>query len=277
MSKSDSRKTGSCSTKKQVTTYTCGSSTKGDKLYDGTNKGSSYGDTGNAWPIYEGENTLTATEYTYDSDNCAQTVHNTSGTVNEWECKSSDSSVSSVSSSSSSATLTAKTGSALDRTSTSANLNGTINPKGENVSVYFKYRKASESFDATKTTEWVSTGSRSNDVTTSIKISGLSSGTEYVYRFYAYNHTSGKTINGDLKSFKTLSASTGSSSSAQSSSSSVSSSVSSGASSSSSSVQQYTLKVKISGAGKITSSGGSGVINCKNQLTQKENGNHWLL
>ncbi|MEK7070102.1 MAG: fibronectin type III domain-containing protein, partial [Patescibacteria group bacterium] len=117
------------------------------------------------------------------------------------------------------ATLTAKTGSALDRTSTSANLNGTINPKGENVSVYFKYRKASESFDATKTTEWVSTGSRSNDVTTSIKISGLSSGTEYVYRFYAYNHTSGKTINGDLKSFKTLSASTGSSSSAQSSSS----------------------------------------------------------
>ena len=166
-------------------------------------------------------------------------------------------------SSSTSANHTAKTGSALDITSTSASLNGTINPKGENISVYFKYRKESGSSDATKTTNWTSTGSKSNDVITSVKISDLSSGTKYVYRFYAYNYTSGKTINGDLKSFTT------SSDSSSSSSSQSSSSVSSGVSSSSSSVQQYTLKVKISGAGKITSSGGSSVINCKNLLTQK--------
>src|SRR3989338_9335904 len=101
----------------------------------------------------------------------------------------------------------------------------------------------------------MSTGSRSNDFTASVKISDLSSETKYVYRFYAYNHTSGKTISGDLKSFKTLSGSSNSSS-VQSSSSSVSS----GVSSSSSSVQQYTLNVKISGGGKITSSGGSGEI-----------------
>jgi len=167
-------------------------------------------------------------------------------------------------SSSSSVSLTAKTGNALDITSSSASLNGTINPKGENVSVYFKYRKESESAEATKTTEWMSTGSRSNDFAAIVKISGLSFGTKYVYRFYAYNYTSGKTIYGDLKYFTTKTSSE-SSSSVQSSSSSVSS----GASSSSSSVQQYTLKVKISGAGKITSSGGSGVINCKRTVDSK--------
>ena len=169
-------------------------------------------------------------------------------------------------SSSSSVSLTAKTGNALDITSSSASLNGTINPKGENVSVYFKYRKESESAEATKTTEWMSTGSRSNDFAAIVKISGLSFGTKYVYRFYAYNYTSGKTIYGDLKYFTTKTSSE-SSSSVQSSSSSVSS----GASSSSSSVQQYTLKVKISGAGKITSSGGSSVINCKRAVDSKGN------
>jgi len=170
-------------------------------------------------------------------------------------------------SSSSSASLTAKTGNALDITPSSASLNGTINPKGENVSVYFKYRKESESAEATKTTDWMSTGSRSNDFTASVKISGLSSGTKYVYRFYAYNHTSGKTIYGDLKSFRTSSGSSNSSS-AQSSSSSVSS----GASSSSSSVQQYTLKVKISGAGQVSGGG----IKCKKSTEGKySEGGNW--
>src|SRR3989344_1121286 len=85
VSKSDSRKTGECyGNKKQVTTYTCDSSTKGNKLYDGTNKGTAYGDTaGHAWPIYEGENTSTATEYTYDGDKCSLSAHNADGTVNE--------------------------------------------------------------------------------------------------------------------------------------------------------------------------------------------------
>src|SRR3989338_5011272 len=232
VSESSGRYTGSCSAKTLVKTNTCNSSNKGNKVYDGTDRGSSYNDTGHAWPIYEGENTSTATEYTY---NCSGLDKRTGGKVNEWECKSSDSSFNS-SSSSTSVNLTAKTGNALDITSSSASLNGTINPKGENVSVYFKYRKESESAEATKTTDWMSTGSRSNDFTASVKISGLSSGAKYVYRFYAYNNTSGKTVYGDLKSFKTLSES--------SSSSSSSSSISSGVSSSSSSVQQYTLEVK---------------------------------
>ncbi|MBM2818094.1 MAG: hypothetical protein HW401_684, partial [Parcubacteria group bacterium] len=153
VSKSDSRPTGECyGHKKQVMTYTCNSSTIANKLklYDGTNKGTAYGDTaGHAWPIYEGENTSIATEYTYDSAECSLTSHNTTGTVNEWECKSSDStnssssaganSSSSKSSSSSSSFsysthLKVVTDLASNVTSNSATLNGTINPKGENVS-----------------------------------------------------------------------------------------------------------------------------------------------
>ena len=184
-----------------------------------------------------------------DGNNCS--AYSDSVSVNSpSKCDNSSNS----SSSSNSANLTAKTGSADNITSNSARLKGTINPQGENISVYFKYRKSLESSETTKITDWMSTGSISNDFAADIKISRLSSGTTYVYRFYAYNHTSEKTINGDLKSFKTLSASTGSSSSAKSSSSSVST----GSSSSSSSVQQYTLKVKISGRGKIIGGG----INC---------------
>lgn len=169
------------------------------------------------------------------------------------------------SSSSASVTLTAKTGAADNVTSNSARLKGSINPKGENVSVYFKYRKNSESSGATKTTSWMSAGSISSDFAADIKISNLSSGTTYVYRFYAYNYTTGKTIQGDLKSFTTLKDSS-SSSSVQSSSS-----VSSGASSSSSSsAQQYTLKVKISGAGKIMSNPTN--IDCKKDSSGSSSG-----
>ena len=250
VSKSDSRKTGDCSSKKQVTTYTCDSSTKGDKLYDGTNKGSAYGDIGNAWPIYEGENTSTATEYTYDG--CVQDVHNTSGTVNEWECKSSDSSTTSSSSSSSASTgsYSAVTGSASNITSTSATLNGTITPNGNSLSYVFAYRKNSENSSATKyaPSTYTSIDGTSGDVSVSADISGLSSGTKYIYRLYVYNSATQKTTSGSVKYFTTSSGSSNSSSS----------SVSSGAGSSSSSVQQYTLKVKISGAGKVS----GGDINC---------------
>jgi len=172
---------------------------------------------------------------------------------------------------SASASLVAKTGNADNITSNSARLKGAINPQGQNVSVYFKYRKESESAEATKTTEWMSTDSRSNDLNADIKVSGLSSGTKYVYQFYAYNYTSGKTIYGDSKYFTTKTSSESSSSSSSSVQSS-SSSVSSGASSSSSSVQQYTLKVKISGAGQISGSG----IKCKKSTEGKySKGGNW--
>lgn len=225
VSESDGRKTGTCG-KTSVKTYTCSSSTLGDKLYDGTNRGFSYNDVGHAWPIYDGEETSVATEYTYNG--CGLDKR-TGGTVNEWTCQfsgsvshssssssrsssASSSSLSSTSSSSSSfASLTAITGSALDTTSTSANLNGTINPQGQNVSIYFNYRKESESSDATKTTGWVSTFSKSNDTTTTVTVSALSPGTKYVYRFYAYSYDTGKTVSGELKSFTTLAGSSSSS------------------------------------------------------------------
>ncbi|MBM2818144.1 MAG: hypothetical protein HW401_734, partial [Parcubacteria group bacterium] len=124
------------------------------------------------------------------------------------------SSSSSSSSVSTSATLTPKTGSAYNVTSTSARLTGTINPKGENVSVYFQYRKSSESSDLTKTTTTMSTGSISSDFKADIGISSLSPGTTYIYRFYAYSYTSGKTVSGELMSFTTTGSSSISSSSA---------------------------------------------------------------
>jgi hypothetical protein len=176
VSKSDNRPTGECyGHKKQVTTYTCNSSTQGNKLYDGTNKGTAYGDTGHAWPIYEGENTSTATEYTYDSAECSLTSHNATGTVNEWECKASDSTASSSSagtqSSSSSSrqwatNLTVVTNDATNTTSNSATLNGTINPKGENVIYMFYYVKRGQP-DTQKMTAWKSVTSSSSDVSVS--------------------------------------------------------------------------------------------------------------
>lgn len=258
VSKSDSRKTGDCSTKKQVTTYTCNSSTKGNKLYDGTNKGPSYGDTGHAWPIYEGENTSTATEYTYNSDNCTETVHKESGTVNEWECKSSDSTTSSGSSSSAGSASSVSrpivtTGSAINITSNSATISATINNGGAaSVDAYLYYAKSG---DSSWTQAVGKTLSGSDDQDISADITGLSAGTKYYYLAYARNRNNTGEKNGSKKSFTTL----GSSSSASSKTSS----------SSSSSVQQYTLKAKISGAGQITSSGGSGVINCKKSIDSK--------
>ena len=256
VSESDGRYTGSCDIEGTTSNdYVCNSSTKGNKVYDGTNRGSSYNDTGHAWPIYKGENTSTAKKYTYDSGSCGL-AKRTGGTVNEWECKSSDTTTNSSSSSSStSANHTATTGSVTNLTSTTATLNGTVNPKGESdVKYIFAYRKGSDSSSLTKYSPSLYqsiSSSGSSDVSVSADISGLSSGTKYVYRLYAYSSTTGKTVNGELKSFTT------------SGSSSSSSAVSSGASSSSSSVQQYSLKVKISGGGKIMSSGGSGVISCK--------------
>src|SRR3989344_3622989 len=98
---SEGRNTGTCGARSTVKTYTCDSSTNGNKVYDGTDRGPSYNDTGHAWPIYEGENTSTATEYTYNTGSCTLDKR-TGGTVNEWECKSSDSTSNSSSSSSSS-------------------------------------------------------------------------------------------------------------------------------------------------------------------------------
>src|SRR3989344_8656700 len=166
VSESEGRNTGVCGAKTFVETSTCDSSKAGNKVYDGTDRGSSYGDTGHAWPIYEGENTSTATKYTYDSSACGL-AKRTGGQVNEWECKSSDStttssssagtSSSSQSSSSSSFSFSTNlkivTDSASNVASNSATLNGTVNPKGESVVYMFYYVKKGEP-DTQKMTAW---------------------------------------------------------------------------------------------------------------------------
>ncbi len=59
------RPTGTCSCTAVTGTYSCNSSTVGQVLYDGSGRGSSYYDVGHAWPIYNGAETSTATEYTW--------------------------------------------------------------------------------------------------------------------------------------------------------------------------------------------------------------------
>lgn len=309
VSESSGRNTGTCA-KQQVTTYTCSSSNVGAKLYDGTNRGASYGDVGHAWPIYEGENTSVAAEYTYSG--CGLDKR-TGGQVNQWECKASNvttnsspvingipaipvgikvgQSVSfgwaatdadsddlswsvewgdktgiagacavdhkqnknnwnlstshswgnpgtytvravasdcrggsnenlfsvdignSSSSSSTSGILSATTGYA-DHSSTNATLHGTINnPNKENFYYYFNYRKETESSTQTKQTSIVyhnNSDAISYNVASAI-FSGLTPGTKYVYRLYAYSYTTGKTVSGELKSFTTLNSSNSSS------------------------------------------------------------------
>ena len=249
VSESEGRNTGVCGAKTFVETSTCDSSKAGNKVYDGTDRGSSYGDTGHAWPIYEGENTSTATKYTYDSSACGL-AKRTGGQVNEWECKSSDSTTTSSSSAGASSSKSSSsssrqwatnlkivTDSASNVASNSATLNGTINPKGENVSYMFYYVKSGQP-ETQKMTPWKSVSSGSSDTSVSASISNLSSGTTYNFAVIAYSFTSKKfTRIGGVKSFATSdSSSTGSSSSSQ----------------------QYTLKVKISGAGKVSGGG----INC---------------
>lgn len=285
VSEEDGRYTGNCGAKTLEETYTCNSSNVGDKVYDGTDRGNSYGDKGfngvsHAWPIYEGENTATAKKYNYDSSSC-NLDKRTGGTVNEWECKSSDgttttSSSSSASNSSSSVSSSSGTSSssssgssqysttvkvvtkaAENITSNSATLKGTVNPNGEDVMYIFRYVKKGQR-DSEKFTGWRLVSDDSSENSVSVNVSGLSSGTTYNFAIQAYSRTSKKfTWINNVMSFTT------------SSSSGASSSKGSGGTSSSSSsaeVEKYTLKVKISGAGKITSSGGSKNVNCKKTI-----------
>ena len=118
----------------------------------------------------------------------------------------------SSSSSSNSANHTAITELATNIASTTATLNGTVNPKGESVYYQFFYRKESESSKSDQATSYIFAGSGSSDVSVSAQITGLSPGTKYVYQLYAYSYTTSKEVNGELKSFTTLASSSSSSS-----------------------------------------------------------------
>ncbi len=86
------------------------------------------------------------------------------------------------------------TGAATDVTQTSAILNGTVNPNGESTNYYFEYG-ADTSYGST--TESTSAGSGTTDVSVSVEITGLTSGTTYHFRLVATN-SSGTTYGIDV-------------------------------------------------------------------------------
>ena len=97
---------------------------------------------------------------------------------------------------------TVTTGSATSVTSSSATLNGTVNPNGSSTTYYFQYG-ATTSY-GTNTTS-TSAGSGSSSVTASASVSGVSSGTTYYYRLVATN--SGGSSYGAQRTFTTGSSS----------------------------------------------------------------------
>ncbi|MFH1954025.1 MAG: right-handed parallel beta-helix repeat-containing protein [Pseudomonadota bacterium] len=79
---------------------------------------------------------------------------------------------------------TVTTGSASIVTSTSATLNGTVNPNGSTTTYYFEYGTTA-SYEAT--TSSTSAGSGTSDVSANASITGLTSETTYHYRVVATN------------------------------------------------------------------------------------------
>jgi len=124
--------------------------------------------------------------------------------------KASGTSSSSSSSSSTSAKPTATTGSATNITSTSATLNGTVNPKGEdNIYYMFNYSKYGQTGNTGTALVYVGNNG-SNDIAFTADISGLSPGTKYSYSIYAWpkkdgEYEYGSYVKGGVKSFTTLS------------------------------------------------------------------------
>ncbi|MBM2817781.1 MAG: hypothetical protein HW401_371 [Parcubacteria group bacterium] len=82
--KGEPRYTGYCSAGySYVSTNSCNSLTVGSKVYDGSDRGASYGDSADAFPVYDGLKTATARKYT---NSCGLSFRS-GGTVNEWQCK----------------------------------------------------------------------------------------------------------------------------------------------------------------------------------------------
>jgi len=91
------------------------------------------------------------------------------------------------------------TGSATSVTSTSATLNGTVNPNGASTTYYFQYGTTTSYGSNTSST---SAGSGSSGVSASASVSGLSSNTTYHYRLVASN-SAGTSYGGD-RTFTTI-------------------------------------------------------------------------
>ncbi len=94
---------------------------------------------------------------------------------------------------------TATTSAASSITTTSATLNGTVNPNGSSTTNYFQY---GNSTNYGSTTQSTNAGAGSSSVTVSASLNSLISGTTYHYRLVATN--AGGTTNGNDVTFITL-------------------------------------------------------------------------
>lgn len=99
----------------------------------------------------------------------------------------------------------ATTSEATDVTSTSAVINGTANPNGNNTDAYFSYQKYCVMCSPVGApTAGKNIGSGTSPVTLNIKVTGLTPGTKYMYRLRASNQQGGESI-GEYKTFFTTS------------------------------------------------------------------------
>lgn len=96
----------------------------------------------------------------------------------------------------------ATTNEATDVTSTSAVLNGTVNPNGNSTDAYFNYMPYCVLCNASGIAVGRNIGSGNSPVTLNIKVTGLTPGTRYMYRVRASNQQGGESL-GEYKMFFT--------------------------------------------------------------------------
>ncbi len=98
----------------------------------------------------------------------------------------------------------ATTSEATEITSTSAVLNGTVNPNGNSTDAYFYYMPYCVMCNPSGTAVGHNIGSGTSPVTLNIKVTGLTPGTKYMYRLRASNQQGGES-KGEFKTFFTTS------------------------------------------------------------------------
>lgn len=179
----EGRRTGNCSYISIIKEYTCASYNEGRSVYDGTNKGSTFGDIGHAWSIFDGLNTNNADEKTYNS--CGQSLR-TGGQVDKWTCENSGS------------YKWVNKGSVT----TPVTLEGSINPNGNFVGYvfgYFLYNDSSSTW--TPWQDYGFTGSSDTYVRADV---ALTPGTKYFYKLWLWDYTTGKGYFSGINNFETF-------------------------------------------------------------------------
>ena len=178
----EGRRTGNCSYTSIIKEYTCASYNEDRSLYDGLNKGSTFGDIGHAWPIFDGLNSNNADEKTYQS--CGQALR-TGGKVDKWTCENSG------------GYKWVNKG----EVSTPVTLDGTINPKGDQVGYvfgYFLYNDSSSTW--TPWQDWSFTGSSPVYVSANV---ALTPGTKYFYKLWVWDYTTSSGYSSGVSEFTT--------------------------------------------------------------------------